>query len=77
MIEQAIEDHGKQLIESNELIKKYFNIDRDSILHEEQKRIFYELIRERTSKFHNLEIKISPNNLIHKYKREGIKFKRF
>ena len=49
MIEQANENHGKQLLESNELIKKYFNIDRDSILHEEQKRIFNELIRERTS----------------------------
>ena len=35
---KAIEDYGKQLLESNELIKKDFNIDRDSIPHEEQKK---------------------------------------
>ena len=28
---KAIKDHGKQLAESNELIKKYFNMDRNSI----------------------------------------------
>ena len=37
---KAIEDHGKQLVESNELIKKEFNTDRDSVPHEEQKKIF-------------------------------------
>ena len=26
---KEVEDHGKQLVESNELIKKHFNIDRD------------------------------------------------
>ena len=36
---KAIEDHGKQLVESNDLFKKYFNIDRDSIPHEEQNNI--------------------------------------
>ena len=34
---KAIEDYGKQLVESNQLIKKDFNIDRDSIPHAEQK----------------------------------------
>ena len=34
----AIEDHGKQLIESNVLMKMEFNINRDSILDEEQKK---------------------------------------
>ena len=34
---RSIEDHGKQMVESNELIKKNFNIDIDSIPHEEQK----------------------------------------
>ena len=33
----AIEVHGKQLVESNVLMKMDFNINRDSILHEEQK----------------------------------------
>ena len=32
---KAIEDHRKQLVESNELIKKDFNIDEDSIPFEE------------------------------------------
>ena len=32
-----MEDHGKQPFKSNELIKKDFNIDRDSIPFEEQK----------------------------------------
>ena len=36
---KAIEDHGKQLAESNELIKKGFNIEKDSIPLEEQKKI--------------------------------------
>ena len=35
---KAIEDHGKQMVESNELIKKDFNINRDSISLEEQKK---------------------------------------
>ena len=34
----AIEDHGKQLVESNVLMKMDFNINRYSILHEEQKK---------------------------------------
>ena len=34
----AIEDHGKQLVESNVLTKMDFNINRDSILDEEQKK---------------------------------------
>ena len=35
---KAIEDHVEQLVESNELIKKDFKIDRDSIPHEEHKK---------------------------------------
>ena len=30
---KATEDHGKQLVEFNELVKKYFNIDRDNLPH--------------------------------------------
>ena len=33
------------------LLKKYFNIDRDTRLHEEQAKIFNELIGERSSEF--------------------------
>ena len=35
---KAIEDHRKQLGESNELIKKDFNINKDSTTFEEQKK---------------------------------------
>ena len=35
---KAIDDHGKQLVESDEVIKKDFHIDRDSIPYEEQKK---------------------------------------
>ena len=34
---KAIKDHGEQLVEYNKLVKKDFNIDRDSIPLEEQK----------------------------------------
>ena len=37
---RAVEDHGKQLVESNELIKEDFNIGRDNIPLEEQNKIF-------------------------------------
>ena len=67
---KAIEDHGIQLAEYNELIKKDFNIDRDSIPLEEQKR-FNELPEEKSYQFQNLKDKNSPNNLIYKNKIEG------
>ena len=35
---KAVEDHEKQLVESNKVIKRDFNIDRDSIPLEEQKK---------------------------------------
>ena len=35
---RTIEDHGKQLVESNELIKNDFNIDGNSIRLDEQKK---------------------------------------
>ena len=38
---KLIEDHGKQLIKSKELIKKDFNIGRDSIPLEEQKNTYW------------------------------------
>ena len=47
---KAIEDYGKQLVESNEIVKKDFNIDRGSVLLEEQKKIFNELVEEKSNK---------------------------
>ena len=38
-------ENGKQLLESNELVKKDFNIDRDSILLEEQQKKLIKLLK--------------------------------
>lgn len=51
---KGIKDHGKQLIEYNEFIKKDFNVDRDSIPLEEQNNIFNELAEETSSEIRNL-----------------------
>ena len=40
-----IEDHGKQLFESDEIIRKDFNIDRDNISLEEQKKYLMSLLK--------------------------------
>ena len=72
-------DYGKQLVESNELIKKDFNIDRDSIPLDERKiiYIFNELIEERSFGFKDLQKRSNPDNLIYKYKTERISPKDF
>ena len=62
---RPLEDHGQQLVEYNELIKKDFNIDRDSMSYVEQKKVFNKVIRERSSEFYNLEKRINCN-LIYK-----------
>ena len=64
---KAIEDPGKQLVESNE----DFNIDRYSILHQEQKEILNKLIKERSSEFYHLEKTIKSKNFMYKYETEG------
>ena len=38
-------ENGKQLLEFNELVKKDFNIDRDSILLEEQQKKLINLLK--------------------------------
>ena len=67
---KAIEDHEKQVVESNKLVKKDFNIDRDSIPFEEQKKIVNELVEKKSYKFQNLKEKNNLNNLMYKYKTE-------
>ena len=57
---------GKQLVESNELIKKDFNIDRENKPLEEANKTSKELVKERASKSKNLEKRINPDNLIYK-----------
>ena len=61
---KAVEVHLKQLVESSKVIKKNFNINRDSTPLEEQKKIFNELITERSSEHWNLEERINCDNLI-------------
>ena len=66
---KSIEDHGKQLVEFNELIEKDFNISRDGTPQEElKKKYLINLFRERSSEFHNLKKVINPNNLFYTYK---------
>ena len=61
---KAVEVYLKQLVESSKVIKKNFNINRDSTPPEEQKKIFNELITERSSEHWNLEERINSDNLI-------------
>ena len=61
---KALKEQAKQFVESNELAKKDFNINTDSIPFDEQKKIFNELIEERSSEFKDLEKRINPDNLI-------------
>ena len=66
------------MVESNELTKKDFNIDIDSIPPEEQYiYIFNELVEEMPSGFMNLEKTINSGNLIYKYQIKGISPKHF
>ena len=67
---KAVEVYLKQLVESSKVIKKNFNINRDSTPPEEQKKIFNELITERSSEHWNLEERINSDNLIWKFKNE-------
>ena len=58
------------MVESNELIKKDFNTNIDSITLERQKKIFNDFLAERASKFHGIKNKINLNKLIYDFKTE-------
>ena len=60
---KAIEDHGKQSVESNKRIIKDFIIDKDSTTWR-TKKIFNEFIEERLSELKNLNKVINSDNLI-------------
>ena len=62
---KSLEKHGKQLVQSNELIKKDFNIDKDGILLGKQKHI-----EEKSFEFQTQ--KKDLNNLIYWHKTKGI-----
>ena len=48
---KSIQDHRKQLAGSNELIKKDFNIDRDSTPLEERQKYLIDLLKKNLLKF--------------------------
>ena len=74
---KVTEDHVKELAGSNELIKKDFNIDRDSIPFDRQKEIFNKLVEEKFYESQNSKENINPNNLVCDFKTEGISPKHF
>ena len=51
---KPFQDHRKQVTETNQCIKKYFNIDRNSTPLDKQKKV-NELIEERSSGFRDLQ----------------------
>ena len=53
---------NKQIIESNEVAKNDFNIDRRVVSHEKQKEIF---------EFSDIKYKIDLNNLVYTFKTDG------
>ena len=64
----AIKKSRKQIIESNEVAKNDFNIDRSGVSHEKQKEIFNRLVKERALEFSDIKDKIAPNNLVYTFK---------
>ena len=56
---------------------KRISISTDIAYHLKNKKIFNELIRQRSSEFWNLAKRINSDNLIYKYKTEGISPKDF
>ena len=67
----AIKESGKQIIESNEVSKNDFNIDRSGVTHDKQKEIFNGLVKERALEFSNIKNEIDPNNLVDAFKTDG------
>ena len=43
----AIKSHGKKIIESNEVAKNDFNVDRSGVSNKKQKEIFNRLVEEK------------------------------
>ena len=70
---KAIEDHRKQLTESNEFIKRYFIMDRDSTALDEK----HYLLKQNLMIFRIWNIKINADNLIYNHKTEGKSSKDF
>ena len=68
---KALEKHGKQLVESNELVKRILISTKIEYHLKNKKRYLMNLLNKRSSEFWDLEKRINPDNLIYKYKTEG------
>ena len=68
---KALEKHGKQLVESNELVKMILISTKIAYHLKNKKRYLMNLLNKRSSEFWDLEKRINPDNLIYKYKTEG------
>ena len=64
----AIKESGKQIIESNEVAKNDFNINRSGVTYKKQKEIFNWLVKERALELSDIKDKIDPNNLVYTFK---------
>ena len=64
----AIKEHGKQVIESNEVGKNDFDIDRSGESNEKQKNIFNRLIEERAHELADIKDKIDSYKLVYNFK---------
>ena len=73
----AIKESGKQIIESNEVAKNDFNIDKSGVLHEKQKEIFNRLVKERALEFDDINYMIDTNKLVNRFKTNGNELKDF
>ena len=67
----AVDDHGKQLVEYNELIEKDFNIHRDSISVDKVKRYLMNLLKKELLNLETEKKRINTHNLMYKCKTEG------
>ena len=74
---KATADYGKHLVVYNKLIKKGLKIEKDAIPLEKRKKTFNKLVEEKYFEFKKLKQKLNPNNLIYRYKTEGISPKDF
>ena len=73
----AIKESGKQRIESNEVAKNDFNVDRSGVPYEKQKEIFNRLVKERVLEFYDIKDKIDPDNLVYTLKTDENETKDF
>ena len=63
----ATKESGKQIIESNEIAKNDFSIDRSCVSLDKQEQVFNELVIEKVLEFSDIKDKINPNNLVYIY----------